>query len=229
MISFVTIQATVYSTLKNSHILEISMAYKNVFIFCMFFIFSVGCTQSIFAMKKGNTLSAKERWDTLSAKERWDTLSAKEQEPLLKTFIFKACRYGYPTEDIEICIDQGGKLNIKNNKGVTPLHIACRYGQISIIKFLLANKADVNATMYCGFTPLHCTIITHDVTDTDKVTIIRHLLNAGANPDAKTKQGDTALNLVYQLNNKAIIELFPNQSSEDSSEDTTSMEYYECY
>ncbi len=37
----------------------------------------------------------------------------------------------------------------------TPLHVAARYGHIRVVKWLLENGANVNATAYNGFTPLH--------------------------------------------------------------------------
>ena len=43
----------------------------------------------------------------------------------------------------------------KDENELTPLHIAARNGFIEVAKWLLSNGADVNATAYNNFTPLH--------------------------------------------------------------------------
>ncbi|HJZ24049.1 MAG TPA: ankyrin repeat domain-containing protein [Candidatus Babeliales bacterium] len=179
------------------------MKYTDVFLYILF-IFFINYMQPSFAMT------------TKAINKKNNIVLAEQRTTYLTRFLFEACREGYPIEDIARCIAEGINVNVKNDRKVTPLHIACRYGHIHIIKFLLANKANVNAAMDGSFTPLHAAILAPCMILTHKVIIIRYLLNAGANPDAQTTPGDTALNLAYGLNNKAIIELFPNQSSEDS-------------
>ncbi|WP_407809560.1 ankyrin repeat domain-containing protein, partial [Staphylococcus aureus] len=39
--------------------------------------------------------------------------------------------------------------------GYTPLHVACHFGQINMVRFLLQHGADVNAITSHGYTPLH--------------------------------------------------------------------------
>ena len=47
-------------------------------------------------------------------------------------------------------------LNIRDNSGYTPLHTACEYGQLEVIKFLLSlPSVDVNIQSNSGYTPLH--------------------------------------------------------------------------
>ena len=50
-----------------------------------------------------------------------------------------------------------GKCDIspEDDDGMTPLHIACQNGHISVAEFLLANKADVDHEDTQGNTPLN--------------------------------------------------------------------------
>ena len=46
-------------------------------------------------------------------------------------------------------------MQVKHN-GVTPLYIAAQNGHIDVVKLLLDNKTDVNASNHYGVTPLYC-------------------------------------------------------------------------
>ncbi|XP_015765567.1 PREDICTED: uncharacterized protein LOC107344434 [Acropora digitifera] len=46
-------------------------------------------------------------------------------------------------------------VDVKDQFSLTPLHLACWYGQESVVKLLLEHGADVNATDEFQFTPLH--------------------------------------------------------------------------
>ena len=48
----------------------------------------------------------------------------------------------------------GAKVNIAENLGETPLHIAAKYGACKTVRLLLANGAKVNAKDRDGKTPL---------------------------------------------------------------------------
>src|ERR1700761_2878509 len=66
----------------------------------------------------------------------------------------------------------------------TPLHIAARFGPVEMVDLLIRMKADVNATAYNGFTPLHVT----EVKD-----IAALLIKAGADLDKRDNWGKTPL------------------------------------
>ncbi|KAL8330549.1 hypothetical protein RB593_001525 [Gaeumannomyces tritici] len=106
--------------------------------------------------------------------------------------------------------------------GPTLLHIFAGYGGAStklgderapqILQLLLDNGADINATMDTdntwgsGLTPLHCAVAAKpesflldwgfDAEDSNVKFVIALLLNAGANPNARTQKGNTPLHLV---------------------------------
>lgn len=47
--------------------------------------------------------------------------------------------------------------NMKRNpKGESPLHLACKRGNVNKVKELIGNKVDLNFKDYAGWTPLVC-------------------------------------------------------------------------
>lgn len=62
---------------------------------------------------------------------------------------------GAGTELVELLLAQGVDINVRNDKGNTPLHTAAWItGTDEVIKFLLARGADKNITSNSGWTPL---------------------------------------------------------------------------
>lgn len=88
-------------------------------------------------------------------------------------------------------------VNTANYFGDTPLHIACKAGDVSIIDYLIKHKAFVNAKNSTGETPLFYAV---QVQDRD---VIQALLKAGAVLDCKSTFGESIYNLVptYDLLN----------------------------
>ena len=56
---------------------------------------------------------------------------------------------------LTLLLRYGGDPNIKNNRGLTPLHYAARRNSVKCIEILLENDADVDAKNNKGKTPLH--------------------------------------------------------------------------
>lgn len=98
-------------------------------------------------------------------------------------------------------IDDGANVNIRNERGYTPLHVvsATSYDP-EFIRVLLRGKADVNAKdKDKGMTALHwaawgC-----------RKKIISILLEAGADKDAKDNRGRTPLDLAPSDEIKALL------------------------
>jgi hypothetical protein len=71
----------------------------------------------------------------------------------------------------------------------TPLHIVARFGPVEMVELLIRMKADVNATAYNGFTPLHLT---------KAKDIAALLIRAGADLDKLDSWGKTPLQAAAQ-------------------------------
>lgn len=82
------------------------------------------------------------------------------------------------------------ELNIQGYFGRTALHYAVREQLPDVVRFLLNQGADVNATTHYFYTPLHYAACLQNE------EIIQILLNAGADLNLKSRIGATPLHLV---------------------------------
>ena len=98
--------------------------------------------------------------------------------------------------------DSPDLLNIRvDSSGTTRLHKAAEYGQLSVVKFLLDNGADVNARSHFGYTPLHTAVLS------GRKNIVEVLLSRGAKVDVQDKEGKAPLHYAAERGYKAIAEL----------------------
>ncbi|RPB02643.1 hypothetical protein L873DRAFT_1673180 [Choiromyces venosus 120613-1] len=83
-------------------------------------------------------------------------------------------------------------LHLKNKSGQTMLHLASMLNMGRFVAALLARGASVQETDANGYTPLHFAAL-HRHLD-----IYRRLLRHNANPNLLTRNGDNAIDLVFQ-------------------------------
>ena len=74
--------------------------------------------------------------------------------------------------------------------GYTPLHVACHFGQMNMVRFLLGHKTDVTAVTNHGYTPLH------QAAQQGHPMIVSLLLDSGASPNALTNVSCEQLRLL---------------------------------
>ena len=85
-------------------------------------------------------------------------------------------------------------INVKRNRGETPLHIAAIFSRYEIAKLLISKGADVNARNDDGFTPLHQAAYSF-TEGPQKIRTIELLISKGANVNSKGESGGTPLDI----------------------------------
>jgi ankyrin repeat protein len=87
---------------------------------------------------------------------------------------------------LQFLIAKGANVNIRDNKGVTPLVLAVRLNFLEGVELLIAKGARVDEANAAGETPLITAIHNRNV------PLLRILLKAGANPDRADNSGRSA-------------------------------------
>lgn len=52
-------------------------------------------------------------------------------------------------------LNNRAEINAQTKAGYTPLHVACHFGQMNMVRFLIENGALVSAQTKANYTPLH--------------------------------------------------------------------------
>ncbi len=91
---------------------------------------------------------------------------------------------------IDILLNAGSNPNMKNNKNELPLHIACSYAAIKVVKLLIQYDALVDIRDGQGNTPL---LFASRGNDDVNIAIVDILLMSGADINAVNDDGDNAL------------------------------------
>lgn len=99
---------------------------------------------------------------------------------------------------VRMLLERGANPIAKTNKGETPLHFAAMNGRDETVELLLDVEVDLDAVTESGETPLHLSCRTPLESETAApryVRVMQLLLKHGANCDARTNEGWTALHL----------------------------------
>lgn len=115
-------------------------------------------------------------------------VNAKDAEGL--TALHQAARRGY-TAVVKELIDAKANVNAMSPYG-TPLIMAVRFDEAGAVSQLLAAKADVYAATPEGWTALH------EAAKTGYSPVAKLLIEAGADVNAKDKQGRSALKVALE-------------------------------
>jgi len=112
--------------------------------------------------------------------------------------LFGAARAGQ-VEVAKRLLAKGADVNVRNEKGGSPLHAAACKGQPEMIEFLIAKGAKVNARANNGQTPLHKAANGGDhkgnKPGSGHLAAAKVLLKNGADRTAKDKSGKSPLDL----------------------------------
>jgi len=106
--------------------------------------------------------------------------------------------YACPTPElIGFLYEKGINIKLQNNKGQTPLHLACAwpYIELDVIKELIDRGAGIDTVDARGNMPLHLV---------DEANIVKLLVEKGAPLEAKNIYGKTPLQTALDNNNWAV-------------------------
>jgi ankyrin repeat protein len=116
-----------------------------------------------------------------------------------------------------LLIETATDVNHASELGITPLHLAVRYGNNKIVKLLIEKGAEVNAKDYEGLTPLGYAVKVKD--HASYLESIKLLLNANAAINIQDHSGKTPLFLATESDNALAMELLLNKDAEIDSTD----------
>ena len=101
--------------------------------------------------------------------------------------LFDACEYN-DIEKVKFLFEQkGANINEKNEYGMTALHLASRYGNLEIVKYLVEKGANINEKNERGLTAFWF------ASRNSHLEIVKYLIEKGANINEKDEDGMTAL------------------------------------
>ena len=112
--------------------------------------------------------------------------------------LHQAALGGY-SEAVRLLLDRGVKIDAVDSRGWNALHYATIIGDVEIVRLLLARGAKINAVDRSDHNALHCAA-KHGNVKGHSLDIARMLLEQGADRQARTKKGQTPLQLVSRWN-----------------------------
>jgi ankyrin repeat protein len=118
-------------------------------------------------------------------------------------------------EVMQLLIKYKADVNIANNNGIAPLHMASERCDIDAINLLLENGADVNANTVKGETPLYYAI-TYVITNyshtfVERETLINRLVEVGADVNVVNKDGQTLMHVAAVCGNLEAIQILKDK------------------
>jgi len=104
----------------------------------------------------------------------------------------------------EIIDRDPNEINVQDEQGFTPLHLASGKGHIEIVEFLLNHGADIESEIFDGETPL---MLAARYARCGKYETIKTLLEHGAKVNHRDEDGRTALHDAAMYSGKEVINL----------------------
>lgn len=128
-------------------------------------------------------------------------------------------------------LNSGADVNIRSKAGFTPLAAACREGNLKIAMLLIDHGADVLAMSYAedGAVPMLYAALDNGnpiENDTDSTTfhIVKHLLRAGADVNAKCANGNTPLHAAIENHKLHVVVLLLRVGADITALDTDNLD-----
>ena len=99
------------------------------------------------------------------------------------------------SELLELLLERGASLSVRDIEGVSVLGVAARAGHILVLDWCLAHGLDINERDRTGRTPLHLAC-----QGVENERVLRRLLEAGADIGARDYSGQSALDIASAHN-----------------------------
>ena len=133
--------------------------------------------------------------------------------------IFEATTAGETARVRELLEADPSLANAWSTDGFFPLGLAAFFKRPAIAKLLLTNGADARtASKPAGFTPLH-SAVADDTASTDVADLVKMLLEAGADPNAKSASGGTPLHPAGFTGNATVVRMLLEAGSDANATD----------
>lgn len=116
-------------------------------------------------------------------------------------------------------VKRGGKINVRDSRGWTPLHVAAANGKTRIVALLIDKGAAVNARNNKGRTPLHL------AASEGHAAVVTLLLQKGANLNIRDKEGWLAVHCAAYTGKAGIVELLVKNGADVNAKVNTAMGY----
>ena len=146
-----------------------------------------------------------------------NTFTRRLRDGRTQSAMLSAARKG-DVAALEKLLSKGAPVEATNGKGETPLCLAAIGGHIAAIETLLRHGAMIEVRTKKGCTPLLCA---KENVARSRIGVMRTLLEARANIDAKDEYGDTALSNVVGLSRpdlvKALLEFKPSLETKNNT------------
>lgn len=121
------------------------------------------------------------------------------------------------TAAVKALIDGGAELDVYDDVGNTPLHLAGLKDKLEVVLLLIKSGADVNVRDELGWTAVHEAI---GLPNKDDQAIVSALLDAGADVGVGDDNGDTPLHLASDLGRLDLVLLLLERGAEVNVKDS---------
>jgi cytohesin len=114
---------------------------------------------------------------------------------------------------VRYLLDRGSRINAKDNKGHTPLHMAAKHGRMGAMASLVDGGASLHHASHRGDTPLHlASVHGHG-------NAVQYLVERGANINARGYQRSTPLHEAVWKDNASMVALLVRKGANINAKD----------